>query len=169
MIQILTDLFGKADRSVTHLECRDAYGLSSGFRAWQAGVSAEEITRFEDFRSWARLVRQHVERGISFRRARVVSEPVSEFIRYENSVTANNVAAGEQVRWLPRPQAAELALPGSDFWQVDGGAVCFVFQSGDGEPAGYRICEDPDVTRLCSSAFEAVWKRAIVHGDYRPA
>lgn len=167
MIQF-SDLFGKAERSVTHLELRDTYGLTEGFRAWQAGVSADEIMRFEDFMSWASLVRQHVECGISFRRARVISEPVSEFIRYENRVTANNVAAGEQVRWLPRPRAAELALPGADFWQVDDGAVWFVFQSGDGDPAGDRVCEDPAVARLCSSAFEAVWERAIDHGEYRP-
>jgi hypothetical protein len=133
------------------------------------GVPAEEITRFEDFRSWAEIVRQQADRGILFRRARVVSEPVSEFIRYENLVTVNNVAAGEQVRWLPRTQAAELALPGADFWQIDGGLVWFVFQNGDGDPAGHRVSEDPDVARLCSSAFEAVWERAIDHGEYRPA
>jgi len=167
MIQTLTDLFGKADRSVTHLECRDTYGLSAGFRAWREGVSADEITRFEDFRSWAELVRQHVARGISFRRARLISEPVSEFIRYEHAVTANNVAAGEQVRWLPRPQAAELALPGADFWQIDDGLVWFLFQTGGGDPAGHRLSEDPGVAKLCSSAFEAVWERATDHTKYR--
>ena len=164
-----SDLFGGAGRSVTHLELRDTYGLTAGFRAWQAGVPADEIVRFEDFVAWASLVRQHAGRGILFRRARVISEPVSEFIRYENAVTSNNVAAGEHVRWLPRPHAAGLALPGADFWQVDDGAVWFVFQSGDGDPAGERLCADPAVARLCSSAFEAVWERAVDHGLYRPA
>jgi hypothetical protein len=171
MIQNLTDLFGRAERSVTHLECRDTYGLTVGFRAWQEGAPAEEIMRFEPFQTWAERVRRMTHLGVSFRRARIISEPVSEFIRYEHIVTANNIAAGEQVRWLPRPQAAELALPGADFWQIDDdGPVCFVFQTGDGDPAGHRICEDdPGVMRLCSTAFDAVWERAIDHSEYRPA
>jgi hypothetical protein len=168
MIQTLTELFDSARRSVTHLELRDTYGQTPGFQAWQKGVSVEEIS--ESFVSWVDLVRAHVDRGVSFRRARVVSEPVSDFIRYENLVTpAANLAAGEQVRWLPRPNAKDIAFPGCDFWQIDDGLVCFVFQSGDGEPAGYELTEDPAVASLCSTAFEAVWVRGIDHAEYRPA
>lgn len=169
MIRILSDLFDKTQRSATHLELRDTYGLSTGFRAWQEGATPEEITGFEDFRAWADLVRSHVDRGVSFRRARVISEPVSGFIRYENAVTTSNLAAGEQVRWLPRPRARNVALPGCDFWQFDDGLVLFLFQSGDGEPAGYDLTDDPAVARLCSTAFEAVWERGIDHSEYRPA
>jgi hypothetical protein len=161
MIQTLTELIDKTQRSVTHLELRDTYGHSVGFQAWQKGLPAEEISRFEIFRPWVTLVRGHVDRGVSFRRARVVSEPVSDFIRYENAVTpAANLAAGEQVRWLPRQRAKDIALPGCDFWQFDDGLVCFVFQNGDGDPAGFE---------LTNSAFEAVWERAIDHSEYRPA
>jgi hypothetical protein len=31
-----------------------------------------------------------------------------------------NAAAGEDVRWLPRRRASDLALPGTDFWVLDG-------------------------------------------------
>ncbi len=114
-------------------------------------------------------MRGHVDRGVLFRRARVVSEPVSGFIRYENAMTpAANLAAGEQVRWLPRQRTKDIALPGCDFWQFDGGLVCFVFQSGDGEPAGHELTEDPAVARLCNAAFEAVWERGTDHSEYRP-
>lgn len=170
MIRTLTELFEKAEHSVTHLELRDGYGQSAGFQAWQAGVPTEEISRFEIFRPWVDLVQGYVKRGVSFRRARVISEPVSDFIRYENAVTpATNLAAGEQIRWLPRPHAMDLAVPGCDFWQVDGGLVCFVFQSGDGEPAGHELSEDQATAKLCSSAFEAIWERGIDHSEYRPA
>lgn len=36
----------------------------------------------------------------------------------------HNVKAGEEVRWLPRRQASDLALPGNDFWLFDGSASC---------------------------------------------
>ncbi len=170
MIQILAEMFAQAQRSVTHLELRDTYGQSRGFQAWQDGVPLEEISRFEFWLPWIDLVKGHVNRGVSFRRARVISEPVSDYIRYENLATPfTNLAAGEKVRWLPRPQAKDIALPGCDFWQFDDHLVCWVFQSGDGEPAGYELSEDPAEVTLCSSAFEAVWKRALDHSEYRPA
>ncbi|HEY2579716.1 MAG TPA: hypothetical protein VGI74_25680 [Streptosporangiaceae bacterium] len=166
----MTELLDKTQGSVAHLELRDAYGLSTGFRAWREGVPAAEISRFEIFRPWVTLVRGHVDRGVCFRRVRVVSEPVSDFIRYEHAVTpATNLAAGEQVRWLPRPRAKDIAVPGCDFWQFDDGLVCFVFQNGDGDPAGFELTEDLSVAKLCSSAFEAVWERAIDHSEYQPA
>jgi len=99
---------------------------------------------------------------------RFVSEPVSEYIRYEYDVTFPNVAAGEQVRWLPRPQASSIALPGNDFWLIDDELVQFHFFTGDGQWAdpAYEISEDPAAVRLCSSAFEAVWEHGIPHERY---
>jgi hypothetical protein len=170
MIQTLTELFGKAQHSVTHLEMRDVYDPGGPrFAAWRDGASVDQLGG-EHVQAWLDLVRSTVSRGVSFRRARVVSEPVTLYITYEHAVTAAfNIAGGEQVRWLPRPDAADLALPGCDFWQIDNGLVCFVFQTGDGDPAGHRMSEDPDVTRLCSSAFDAVWSRAIDHEEFRPS
>ena len=171
MIQILTDLFDRAEHSVTHLEMRDGYGTSEpDYQAWRDGATVEQLAQAGSVADWVEMVRTAVDRGVSVRRARVMSEPLSDYIRFEHAVTGySNLAGGEQVRWLPRPQAAELALPGADYWQVDGGVVCFVFQTGDGEPAGYRMSDDHAVMALCSSAFEAVWERAIEHEEYRPA
>ncbi|WP_371785309.1 DUF6879 family protein [Streptosporangium subroseum] len=167
----LTELFEKTQRSVTHLELRDTYGTESyGYRAWREGVPMDTISRYDYLTPWVDMIKGHVDRGVSFRRARVISEPVSDYIRYEHAVTpAANLAGGEQVRWLPRPQASDLALPGSDFWQFDDGLVCFIFQTGDGDPAGHEMSEDPAVIKLCVSAFEAVWARAVDHADYNPA
>ncbi|MEV4390550.1 DUF6879 family protein [Nonomuraea sp. NPDC049607] len=168
-IPTLAELFAKAQHSVTHLEMRDIYGVSRGYRAWRDGVPVEEISRYDYLKPWVELVAGHVARGVGFRRARIVSEPVSDYIRYEHGITPSaNLAAGEQVRWLPRPRARDLALPGCDFWQFDGGLVRFAFQDGDGEKAGNELSDDPVVIDLCASAFEAVWERAIDHQDYRP-
>ena len=82
---------------------------------------------------------------------------------------AANLAAGEHVRWLPRPKASDLALPGNDFWLFDGTAVLFNHFSGDGAPAGTELREEPGVVKLCAAAFEAVWDRAVAHEEYRLA
>ena len=151
-----------------HLEMRDAYTPSDpDFIEWQAGKSRPQ-SRETDW--WYDLVRTHVARGVSFRRARIVSEPIADFIRFEYEGTAAlNVAAGEDVRWLPRRQASDLCLPGNDFWVFDERLIRFGHFAGDGEFLDHELSDDPAVVRLCARAFEAVWERAIPHAEYRPA
>jgi hypothetical protein len=115
-------------------------------------------------------MREITGRGVTVRRARIVSEPVSDYIRSEHHVTAGNVVAGEQVRWLPRRRASDLALPGNDFWLFDDSLVVFLHFTGEGDlsPEGdEERTTDPAVVRLCSMAFEAVWERAIPHENYQ--
>ena len=146
---------------------RDAYTPSNPqFLEWKAGqprpVPASP--------AWYDLVRTHVARGVRFRRARVVSEPVSDFIRFEYEGTAGlNIAAGEEVRWLPRRRTSDLCLPGNDFWLFDDRMIRFHYFSGDGEIVEDELVGDPAVIRTCAAAFEAVWERAIPHAEYRPA
>ena len=77
---------------------------------------------------------------------------------------------GEKVRWLPRPRATDIALPGNDFWLFDGSRVLVNHFTGDGEVAGHELIDDdPALAKLCATAFEAVWERAIPHEDYLPS
>jgi hypothetical protein len=147
---------------------RDAYDVGDPyFRAWKAG---EEFDRSERDAMWQGILSAPIAGGVVVRRARIVSEPVTDYIRYEHSVTDGcNIAAGEQVAWLPRGQASDLALPGNDFWLFDGTTMIFNLFTGDGQWAGDDLSTDPAVAKLCESAFEAVWDRAIPHREYRPA
>ncbi|MEV7090826.1 DUF6879 family protein [Streptomyces sp. NPDC093085] len=77
--------------------------------AWQEGRVSEAATAY---RGWTDLVRKATARGVVVRRARIVSEPLSDYTRCEYDVTgAVNLAGGEQVRWLPRRRASDIALP----------------------------------------------------------
>jgi hypothetical protein len=162
-----SELIAAMTVSAVHLEMRDAYTPDDeGFLDWLAGKPVPVPALPE----WHDLVRINVARGIRFRRARLVSEPVTPFIRYEYDITVGtNIAAGEEVRWLPRRCASDLALPGNDFWLLDDRLVRFGFFAGDGEFLEHELVDDPAVVKLCSSAFEAVWERAVPHADYRPA
>lgn len=102
------------------------------------------------------------------RRARIVSEPVSDYVRWEHSLTgSHNIAAGELVRWLPRERASALALPGNPFWVFDRRLVRFSVFDGDGHLVGHQFTEEPAIAELCASAFETVWDLATDHADYR--
>jgi hypothetical protein len=108
-----------------------------------------------------------VGRGVVVHRARIVSEPVSEYTRFLYDGTFTNVAAGEQVRWLARRRASDIALPGNDFWLIDGRLIRWNHFTGEGSSGGGEISEDPAAVKLCADAFEAVWERAIPHDKYK--
>lgn len=164
------DLLGSAQQSAVHLEMRDSYAVDSEkgpFAEWRAGRRLDPADRASWWRPWLDLIHATVSRGVVVRRARIVSEPVSEYIRYEHSGTFTNVAAGEQVRWLPRRQASALALPGNDFWLIDGRLVRWNHFTGDGASGGGEMSDDPAAVKLCADAFEQVWERAVPHDQYK--
>jgi hypothetical protein len=166
----LTDLLRACTSSAVHLETRDAYAVDNEkgpFAAWKAGARLDPGDRASWWPPWLDLISETVARGVVVRRARIVSEPVSAYIRYEHSGTFTNVAAGEQVRWLPRRQASNIALPGNDFWLFDDRLVNWNHFTGDGASAGGEITEDEAAAKLCAEAFEAVWARAIPHDQYQ--
>ncbi|WP_018544948.1 DUF6879 family protein [Streptomyces sp. LaPpAH-108] len=164
------ELLDSAAESAVHLEMRDAYGVAgeaADFARWKETGEFDDDPESPYWAPWTELVRRTVARGVSVRRARIVSEPVSDYIRYEHAGTGVNVAAGEQVRWLPRRRASDLCLPGNDFWLIDGRLVRWNHFTGDGASAPGEITEEPGTARLCEAAFETVWARAVPHAEYK--
>lgn len=164
------NFFTTFKREALHLEMRDVYAVKN---------EAERFARFlergyrdhdleaEERRPWTTLVQDATAAGKVFRRARIISEPVTDYIRYEWEGTGSNVDAGEQVKWLPRRFASAIALPGNDFWLFDDSIVVFAVFAGEGDVFERQLTTDPAVVQLCRSAFEAVWSIAIPHGEYR--
>jgi hypothetical protein len=146
---------------------RDSYGTNDRFEAWKLGARINWDDRASWWHSFNDQISNAVRRGVVVRRARIVSEPVSEYIRWEHYATRGNIESGEQVRWLPRRLATDVALPGNDFWCFDDRLVRVHHFSGEGAVVEDELTDDPIVVKLCSSAFEAVWERAMPHAQYR--
>lgn len=166
-----TDPFRAARISAVHLEMRDVYavgGEAERFATWRASGERVDARRDAELhrQAWMTLVRDMVARGVSVRRARIVSEPLSEYIRWEHAITVPNLDAGEDVRWLPRRQASGLCLPGNDFWLFDNAVVRWGHFSGDGDFLANELSTDPVHAKLCADAFDAVWNRAVPHEEY---
>ena len=160
-----SELIAATRRSAAHLETRDGYTPDDpAFAGWRAGKPAAAPAGA----AWYDLVREHTARGVEFRRARIVSEPLADYIRFEYESSAFNVAAGELVRWLPRHTAPGLLVPLADFWLFDDRLVRFGFFAGDGTFLRHDLCEDREVVRSCAEAFEQVWRRAVPHDQYWP-
>jgi hypothetical protein len=163
------ELLDSAQESAVHLEMRDAYGVADeagDFARWKATGERDIDPGSPYWAPWVDLVSRAVDRGVVVRRARIVSEPGSAYIRFEHAGTPVNLGAGEQVRWLARRGASDIALPGNDFWLIDGRLIRWNHFTGDGGSGGGEISEDPAAAKLCADAFEAVWARATPHDQY---
>ncbi len=155
-----------ASRSAVHLEMRDNYYSNPRFEAWLNGERVDWDDRASWWRPFHQDIANAVARGVVVRRARVVSEPVSDYIRWEHYQTRANVEAGELVRWLSRRRAADLLMPGCDFWIFDDRVIRVHDFAGNGDWLGEEFLDDPALVRLNAEAFEHVWERAIPHDQY---
>ncbi|MGW2869788.1 DUF6879 family protein [Kitasatospora sp. NPDC001225] len=163
----LEDLLRSCTRSAFHLEMRDGYMRDDPLLLrWLSGHRDDPTDRSSWWSPWLQLIEETTGRGVDVRRARIVSEPASEYIRFEHEITFRNLASGEQVRWLPRRQTTDLALPGNDFWLIDGQYLLVHHFSGEGDFVDDEVSTDSHALALCASAFEAVWERGIDHDRY---
>ncbi|MFF5229647.1 DUF6879 family protein [Dactylosporangium sp. NPDC000521] len=161
------ELFANCHRSAVHMEMRDTYTPDDEvYLRWKMN---ERVDIRKEFKDWYDLMVSTTARGVAVRRLRIVSEPITDFLRHEYESTADlNLAAGEDVRWLPRRQASDLAFPGNDFWVFDDEIVRFGHFAGDGTYLGMEIVTERTVAQFCVTSFEAAWARAIEHRNYRP-
>ncbi|MCK7626191.1 hypothetical protein MUU72_24310 [Streptomyces sp. RS10V-4] len=155
------------ERSAVHLESRDTYFDNERLAAWRRG----ERVNWDDRASWWRPFHESiataVARGVVVRRLRVVSEPASEYIRWEHHVTRANTEAGELVRWLPRRRATNLAVPANDYWLFDDRLARVHHFAGDGSLVEDEFNSAPATVTFLSEAFEALWEHGIPHEEYQ--
>src|SRR5436305_8977337 len=127
----LERLFTTFKREALHLEMRDAYGTAAELphlRKWLNG-DPDDLDWLQD---WFATVRAGVAAGKTFRRARIVGEPVSEYQQWVLKDTHLYVDAGEDIRWVPRRLVSTVPLPGNDFWLFDREQAVFLIFAGNG-------------------------------------
>ncbi|MET9810684.1 DUF6879 family protein [Streptomyces halstedii] len=163
------ELLAQCTTSAVHLETRDVYAVDEedqDLKAWRAGELASVADRAAWWGPFHDAVAAAVGRGVAVQRARVISTPATEYIRFEHACTARNVAAGEEVRWLPRVQALGLLLPAHDFWLFDGQLVRWHHFAGDGTHVRDELDDRQDVAARIEATFGVVWNRAVPHQEF---
>lgn len=161
------DLTKSFKRSAVHLETRDAYGTATELR-YMAKWAAGEPDDLEWLQGWCAKVRAHVEAQRTVRRARIVSEPLSDYQRWSHSIAHPMVEAGEDIRWVPRRLVSSIGIPGNDFYVLDDELVIFLHYAGSGLNTALTTSTDPSDIELCRTAFEKVWALSIPHSEYKP-
>jgi hypothetical protein len=162
----LTGLFTSFQREALHLEMRDSYGTTAEiphFAKWEAG----EPDDTDWLQPWFDTVRAGAQAGKAFRRARIVSEPISNYQKWVLKDSHLFVEAGEDIRWVPRSRVSTVALPGNDFWLFDDQIVVFLIFAASGLVVERQKTTNRTAIALCRTAFDVVWKLSIPDSEYQ--
>lgn len=158
------------ERDAFHLELKDAYATAiedGPFAKWLKG----EPDDFAWLQPWQARIRNATQAGKTVRRVRVISEPLTDYIKWEHSSTVLNLEFGEDIRWLPRHHLPnEIAFPvnGNDWWLFDDRLVAVGHFRDDGSVQGHEIIADRVVVADCMGVRDQLWAIAIPHSKYEP-
>ncbi|MFF1817494.1 DUF6879 family protein [Kribbella sp. NPDC058245] len=148
------------------LELRDSYKVDDDdLAAWRAG---DYQTLEASYGGWRDVVAGRLAEGKTLRRVRVVSEPLSEYQQMSLRFSGSAVAAGEDLRWLPRRLVSTIALPGNDCFVLEGRMAMFNVLDGDNDRSEIQLYTEPEAVKFCLEAFETAWSIAVPHHEYRP-
>lgn len=154
-------LFETFEHTAYRLEARDRYQVAEEaepLRRFVAGEPADDAW-FMDF---YRAVEGWTAAGKRVQRVRVVTEPHTEYVRFCLDLARLNTAAGEDIRYLPRTRARNLALPEVDYWLFDSRRLLLLRFDECDRLLGGELIEDPaQVGRFCD------WRDAALHHAMR--
>lgn len=158
-------------RDAFHLELKDAYATAveeGPFAKWIKG----EPDDFAWLKPWQNRIRDATRVGKTVRRVRVISEPITDYIKWEHFNTMLNLEVGEDIRWLPRhllPGEIIFPVDGNDWWLFDDRLVAVGHFHEDGSVQGHEMITDRAVVADCVRVRDQLWGIAIPHSKYRPA
>ncbi|MFE4827399.1 DUF6879 family protein [Streptomyces sp. NPDC056672] len=164
------ELFRSFERDAFHLELRDDYGSpveDTPYARWRRG----EPDDYKWLDPWMSLIRRVAGEGKTVRRVRVVTEPHSQYVTWEHSLTRLNIEAGEDIRWLRRhqlPEGITFPVEGNDWWLYDDRLLAVGHFDSEGRVLGSEIIEDPDIVSECVRLRDLFWAAATPHTEYKP-
>jgi hypothetical protein len=133
-------LFGRFEHTCFRLETRQQYaepGEEGPLRSFLAG---QEPASYPGKEAWLAVVRAGVAAGKVLQRVHVVSEPLTDYLRFEIGWSYQlSAEAGEDIR-ISRAAAA---LPADDYWLFDSRALARLQYDDDGALTGVELTADP--------------------------
>lgn len=108
---------------------------------------------------WPDRVRAWVAAGRRIGRVRMLTEPLTDYLRFLLRLTPPAVAAGEDIRFIRQARATELAAPRDDYWLFDDTTVV-AMSFGERGVAGAELITDPANVRTYVQWRETVTAEA---------
>lgn len=89
------------------------------------------------------MVRAATSEGRLFSRVRVVSVPLTDYIRFGMWMAGYTREAGDDIRYLTRGEAATAELPSHDYWLFDSRLLVRMHFADDDRFVGAEVIEEP--------------------------
>lgn len=141
-------------RSAFRMETRDTYALSyeqADFEQFLAGTPTPP-PELEWWRPWLDEIAQLTAEGKTVSRVRLLSEPPTDYQRWEMWAAPWHSHAGERIGYMPRSRAEQLGiLLTHDWWLLDDERVIAMWFTNAGEVSDRELITEPGtVARFCA-------------------
>jgi hypothetical protein len=168
--QELHGAFTRFEHTAFRLERRESYAGtrydSPLFARWLTG----QLPELDPDIPWKRQVRAATAEGRQFARVRIVSEPWSDYTRYALWQSLQNIAAGEDIRYLARHRAEAVGLPAAlweyDYWLFDSRLLLVMHYDATDDLCRSEIQDDPAVVVQHNYWRDAAWHHALPRDEY---
>jgi len=162
----LGGLLDNFQRTAFRFEIRDRYNSEVGreaFRKFLAGEPDDYVWH----RPWLDKLRRDHQQGKRWQRVRIVSVPLSDWMRYGTEVARLNVLAGEDIRYLRRQVAGGLGIAPYDAWLFDSTRLVQLhFDKSDDTFCGAETIADPAVVTRHLLWRELAWRHAQTRDEF---
>ncbi|MGW5645086.1 DUF6879 family protein [Saccharopolyspora sp. NPDC003752] len=151
-------LFEIFTRSAWRWECQPEYREpheAEAFRQFLAGETPDMSFTAD----WLANVRQATAAGRRFERVRVLTEPLTDYLRFEMFAAPGNATAGEDIRVMSTTAAVEHNLPDHDFWLFDDELVAIMHFDDHGMIAA-ELVDDAGTVAKHRRWREIAWSHA---------
>jgi hypothetical protein len=134
----LAQLLDSFRSSAFRLETLQAYSVPQEAEMISAFRRGEAVSP-PDGHPWLKRVREATITGRQMQRVRIVSYPLSEYVRFEMSLYPHSVASGEDIRIAEA--CPELEACNLDFWLFDDSIAVVLQYDNDGRFLGAEATE----------------------------
>ncbi|WP_373466070.1 DUF6879 family protein [Streptomyces sp. V3I8] len=156
-------LFRTFEHTAFRLETRDHYKSDNESAALRQFVAGEPVD-LDWFQNWLTMIRQTTAEGRRFMRVRVVTMPLTDYSRFGVFCSEHTNAAGEDIRYLRRDDAAD--LPDYDYWLFDSRKLVRMHFDDDENFLGGELIEDPALVVAHNYWRDAAWHLATRRDDF---
>jgi len=158
------------NHSAWRLELLDWYTSPATEQRLARFLAGEQVTPAERA-TWLSMLHRDRAAGKTIGRVHVIAEPLTDYLKYELACYQSSFAAGEDIRILPTDRAADLDLPGFDFWLFDAGQpgarVAINVYGERGAWLRVEIVTDPGFVADCCRWRDSAMSRAIPLDAYQ--
>lgn len=160
-------LFENFQYTAYRLETLQRYDVGYEDGSYRAFLAGEQMPPDQAKNEWTAMIRHATEIGKTFKRVRIVTEPLTDYTRYELEWSYGpNVQAGEDIRVLSVHPDKQGLYPIGDYWLFDSLDLWLMEYGRDGQFLYAERVDDSAAIVRHSHWRDAALHYAIPYADY---